>query len=136
MDYLDSDGDEEEFTPLENDASTPSCSTCPSTVTSSTSTQVEPSTSYASLDNKCCTGTGADTSTRPPKAVEAQTNNDELVKSNETKLVQDEAALSQMASQVKEQTEVYGDQDTGNTSHEKVCKNHFAVFHREGSRCH
>ena len=123
MDDLNSDEDEEEFAVSENSSFTPR--TCPSTVTPCTSTQVEPSTSNESLDNKCHMDGTVET-IRPPKALETQTEKDDFGE-DKTTVVQDDAALSQTTSKDDEQSEGTGDHDTEKGSCEKVCKKHLAT---------
>ena len=119
VDDLDSCEDEDDYAASERNSGTPS--TCPSTVPSCSSTQVEPSTSNESLHNRCCMDTGGDTTTHP-KTLEAQANNDELGRGDQTKVVQEETALSQTASQAKVQSKENQDEDAGNMSQEKVCE--------------
>lgn len=66
--------------------------------------------------------TEGDTTGHSPETSEAQTNNDELGRGDETKVVQDETALSQTASQAKVQSEDIQGQDACNMSQEKVCE--------------
>ena len=122
MDDLNSDEDEEKFAVSENSSFTPR--TYPSTVTSCTSTQVEPSTSNESLDDKCHMDATAET-VRPPKALETQTEKDDFGE-DKTTVVQDDTALSQTTSKDDEQSEGSGDHDTEKESREKVCKKHLA----------
>lgn len=125
MDDLNSDEDEEEFAVSENSSFTPS--TCPSTVTSSTSTQVEASTSNESLDNRSYIDAAVET-VRPPKALETQSEKDDFGK-DKTTVVQDEAALSETTSKDDERSEdrcSARDPDTEKEFCEKVCKKHLA----------
>ena len=123
MDDLNSDEDEEEFAVSENSSFTPR--TCPSTVTSCTSTQVEPSTSNESLDNRCHMDATVET-VRPPKALETQSEKDDFGK-DKTTVVHNEAALSPTTSKEDEQSEdrcSARDHDAEKESCEKVCKKH------------
>ena len=120
MDDLNSDEDEDEFAVSANSSFTPS--TFPLTVTSCTSTQVEPSTPNKSLDNTCRVDDILET-VSPPKASETQTAMDDCGK-DKTTVVQDEVKLSQTTS--KEDTHTEGrysasDKDTEKESCEKVC---------------